>query len=94
MPSGRIRDPVDNARVFRLDLHLVLRTVRANVSRLDPVFAMAESSFFDGGSRLDDVDVQTLASVSEWRSVAHLLAEFPNVGRCRTEYARVDRGGS
>jgi hypothetical protein len=47
----------------------------------DPVFAMAESSFLDGGSRLGDVDVQALTSVSEWRSVAHLLAKFPNVGR-------------
>lgn len=29
----------------------------------DPVFAMAESSFLDGGSRLDDFDVQALTSV-------------------------------
>jgi hypothetical protein len=49
----------------------------------DPVFAMAESSFLDGGSRLDDVDVLTLTSVSEWRSVARFPVEFPNVGRCR-----------
>jgi hypothetical protein len=45
----------------------------------DPVFAMAESSFLDGGSRLDDVDVQTLATVSEWRSAAIFFVEFPNV---------------
>ena len=50
----------------------------------DPVFAMAESSFLDGGSRLDDVDVQALTSVSEWRSVARLAAKFPNVGHCPT----------
>ena len=36
VPSGRIRDPVDNARVFRLELHLVLRTVRADVLRHGP----------------------------------------------------------
>jgi hypothetical protein len=51
---------------------------------MDPVFAMDESFFLDGGSRLDDVDVQTLTSVSEWRSVARCDAEFPNVGRCLT----------
>lgn len=60
----------------------------------DPVFAMAESSFLDGGSRLDDVDVQALTSVSEWRSVARFSAEVPNVGRCLNEYARAGRGGS
>ena len=49
----------------------------------DPVFAMAESSFLDGGSRLDDADVQALASVSEWRSAARFSAEFSDVGRCR-----------
>ena len=60
----------------------------------DPVFAMAESSFLDGGSRLDDVDMQTLTSVSEWRSVARLPDKFPYVGRCLNGYARADRGGS
>ena len=29
---------------------------------MDPVFAMAESSFLDGGSRLDDVDLQITGS--------------------------------
>lgn len=56
----------------------------------DPVFAMAESSFLDGGSRLDDVDVKALTPVSEWGSVARISVEFPNVGRstlgtCSTE---------
>jgi hypothetical protein len=58
----------------------------------DPVFAMAESSFLDGGSRLGDVDVQALTSVSEWRSVAHLLAKFPNVGRCRVRHCSWEVG--
>jgi hypothetical protein len=61
---------------------------------MDPVFAMDESFFLDGGSRLDDLDVQALTSVSEWRSVARFFAEFPHVGRCLNEYARVGRGGS
>jgi len=51
----------------------------------DPVFAMDESSFPDGGSRLVEVEVQSLTSVSEWRSVARLPAKFPNVGRYRKE---------
>ena len=50
---------------------------------MDPVFAMEESSFLDGGSRLDDVDLRSLASVSEWRSVAYLPTNVPDVGRCR-----------
>ena len=50
---------------------------------MDPVFAMAESSFLDGGSRLDDVNLKSLASVSEWRSVASPDASIPDVGRCR-----------
>jgi hypothetical protein len=60
----------------------------------DPLFAMDESFFLDGGSRLDDVDVQTLTSVSEWRSVARFGAEFPNVGRYPNECAPVGRAGS
>lgn len=60
----------------------------------DPVFAMAESSFLDGGSRLDDVDMQTLTSVSAWRSVARPPDKFPYVGRCLNEYARAGHGGS
>ena len=50
---------------------------------MDPVFAMAESSFLDGGSRLDDVNLESLASVSEGRSVASPDANIPEVGRCR-----------
>lgn len=50
---------------------------------MDPVFAMAESSFLDGGSRLDDVDLRSLAPVSEWRSAAPPYANVPDVGRCR-----------
>ena len=57
----------------------------------DPVFAMAESFFLDGGSRLDDVDVSSLAPVSEERSVAPLKANVPNVGRCRSEHAPARR---
>lgn len=52
---------------------------------MNPVFAMEESSFLDGGSRLDDVDLRSLASVSEWRSVAYLPTNVPDVGRCLTE---------
>ena len=51
----------------------------------DPVFAMAESFFLDGGSRLDDVDLRSLTKVSEWRSVTHSNASVPDVGRCRNE---------
>ena len=47
----------------------------------DPVFAMAESSFLDGGSRLDDVEVRPLTAVSDMRSVARFSAALPNVGR-------------
>jgi len=50
---------------------------------MDPVFAMDESFFLDGGSRLDDVDVNALTEVSEWRSVACSAAAVPNVGRYR-----------
>ena len=32
---------------------------------MDPVFAMAESLFPDGGSRLDSVGLRALASVNE-----------------------------
>ncbi len=59
----------------------------------DPVFAMAESSFLDGGSRLDDFDVQALTPVSEWRSVARLADKFPNVGRYLNEHAPAHRAG-
>jgi hypothetical protein len=57
----------------------------------DPVFAMDESFFLDGGSRLDDVEVQALTLVSEWGSVARLPDKFPNVGRCLNECAPVGR---
>src|SRR5579863_4507469 len=50
----------------------------------DPVFAMAESFFLDGGGRLDHVELQSLTTISEWRSVAPLDAISPDVGRCRT----------
>jgi len=50
---------------------------------MDPVFAMAESFFLDGGSRLDDVDLRSLTTVSEWRSIAHADANALDVGRCR-----------
>ena len=53
---------------------------------MDPVFAMDESFFLDGGSRLDDVDLRSLASVSETRSVARRHANVPDVGRCLNEY--------
>ena len=51
----------------------------------DPVFAMAESSFLDGGSRLDDVDLDPLITFSGGRSVAAPVATLPDVGRCRSE---------
>jgi hypothetical protein len=44
--------------------------------RMDPVFAMAESFFLDGGSRLDDVKLVSLALVSERRSVACLDSQI------------------
>ena len=47
----------------------------------DPVFAMAESSFLDGGSRLADVDMDPLTTFSGWRSVADPNARLPDVGR-------------
>jgi hypothetical protein len=34
VPRGRVCDPLDNARVFRLELHLVLRMVRADCHAL------------------------------------------------------------
>ena len=58
---------------------------------MDPVFAMAESSFLDGGGRLDDVDLRSLAPVSEWRSVASPHANVPDVGRCLIECIPADR---
>jgi len=58
---------------------------------MDPVFAMDESFFLDGGSRLDDVDLRSLASVSETRSVARRHANVPDVGRCLRRIALVDR---
>jgi hypothetical protein len=54
---------------------------------MDPVFAMDESFFLDGGSRLDDVEESALAQVSAWRSVANPNANVPDVGRCpRTRF--------
>jgi hypothetical protein len=50
----------------------------------DPVFAMAESSFLDGGSRLVDVDLNPLITFSGWRSVATPNGQLPDVGRCQT----------
>jgi hypothetical protein len=38
--------------------------------KTDPVFAMAESFFLDGGSRLDNVKLVSLALLSERKSVA------------------------
>ena len=49
---------------------------------MDPVFAMDESFFLDGGSRLDDFEESALAQVSAWRSVAYREANVPDVGRC------------
>jgi hypothetical protein len=51
----------------------------------DPVFAMAESSFLDGGSRLDDVVLNPLTTFSGGRSVAAPGATLPDVGRCRSD---------
>lgn len=47
----------------------------------DPVFAMEESSFLDGGSRLDKFTEKSLAPVSEWRFVANQMTNVPDVGR-------------
>jgi hypothetical protein len=52
----------------------------------DPVFAMAESFFLDGGSRLDDVDLEPLTILSGQRSVAYPEVGVPDVGR--SQYAR------
>ena len=57
----------------------------------DPVFAMAESSFLDGGSRLDDVDLEPLITFSGGRSVTAPDATLPDVGRCQSECAPVSR---
>lgn len=57
----------------------------------DPVFAMAESFFLDGGSRLDDVDLRSLTRVSARRPVAHSNANVLDVGRCRSECILVGR---
>lgn len=50
----------------------------------DPVFAMAESFFLDGGSRLHLVNLRSLTCVSEWRSVACSNTEIADVGRNTT----------
>ena len=57
----------------------------------DPVFAMAESSFLDGGSRLVDVDVDPLITFSGQRSVAAPVATLPDVGRCQSVCAPASR---
>jgi hypothetical protein len=54
---------------------------------MDPVFAMDESFFLDGGSRLDDIEESALAQVSAWRSVANPNANVPDVGRYRNGYS-------
>jgi hypothetical protein len=60
----------------------------------DPVFAMDESFFLDGGSRLDDLDMRSLTPVSETRSVASPKTHVPNVGRCLNECVPAGRAGS
>ena len=60
---------------------------------VDPVFAMAESFFLDGGSRLDKVDELSLAEVSDKRSVARRIAAVAYVGRCPNECDRGFRAG-
>ena len=57
----------------------------------DPVFAMAESSFLDGGSRLDDVALDPLTTFSGRRPVATPDSQLPDVGRCQSECARAVR---
>jgi hypothetical protein len=52
------------------------------------MFAMAESFFLDGGSRLDNFDNRTLATVSERRSVALLTTIARDVGRYPTGCGR------
>jgi len=63
----------------------------------DPVFAMAESYFLDGESRLDKFDKRSLNQihswVSEWRSVAIQKTNVPDVGRCLNECDRGRRAG-
>ena len=54
----------------------------------DPVFAMAESSFLDGGSRLDEVDLDPLITFSGERSVATPDATLPDVRRSECVPAR------
>ena len=44
----------------------------------DPVFAMAESSFLDGGSRLDQVNFDPLITFSGGGSVAAPYDQLPN----------------
>ena len=51
----------------------------------DPVFAMAESYFLDGGNRLVKFVKRSLTPVSEERSVAALPANVSDVGRCLSE---------
>ena len=60
----------------------------------DPVFAMAESSFLDGGSRLDDVALDPLTTFSGRRPVATPDSQLPDVGRCpvrRVEISKIAR---
>jgi len=57
----------------------------------DPVFAMAESSFLDGGSRLDDVDLDPLIIFSGQSPVAPPDGIVPDVGRCLNECAPARR---
>jgi hypothetical protein len=45
--------------------------------RMDPVFAMAESYFLDGGSRLDDVQFASLASAVKGDPLPFWIASFP-----------------
>ena len=61
---------------------------------MDPVFAMDESFFLDGGSRLDDVEENALTHVSAWSSGADPNAKLPDVGRCQNECARAGHPGS
>ena len=43
----------------------------------DPVFAMAESFFLDGGGRLDDVEIGSLTPVSEGDLLPLRMPMFP-----------------
>jgi len=80
--------PVDNARVFHLDQKLVLRTVRAMTTPMDPVFAMDET-FSSSGSRLDQLrnalELTTItprAHVRGQRSFDRQSDLLPLLGRC------------